>query len=116
MCYTTYDDLICTTNDVQRINNLIWLTCYEVYHCLVFDILLRKRHFLTHTTAIFNVAELAKNHRASTMYGDGLAAVWSRNDTPLFQMGEGTHLLIHASGAKAVPVDFWTRRCFKGID
>lgn len=38
----------------------------------------------------FCVAALAAEHRAATMYVDGQADVWSRTDTSLFQMGEGT--------------------------
>lgn len=39
--------------------------------------------------SLYRVSDLARHHRTSTMYGYGIAPVWSRNDYSLFQMGEG---------------------------
>jgi len=54
------------------------------------DMALTTVQLLSRPMTFVAASELARDHRASTMYGHGLAAVWSMNDTPLFQMGEGT--------------------------
>lgn len=50
---------------------------------------------LTSHRFVVVVSELARHHRTSTMYGNGLAPVWSRNDYSLFQMGEGAKTATH---------------------